>query len=235
MARSSHRFARSTAGFVARAPKQVLGRLAYKGDRGPGVPGRGPAVAGRQSGRRIRSAQGAWRPGSRARGVRGATRLEPAPCCSRADVSGLARRARWARIVGRAPCGVLRGVREGRRPRQGQPLRRRAPGAHADRLRNARATEALPAEDPRRHGTVVPGLLGTRCGQRPRQRVDGRGAGRRRMGDQRAEGVDVAGALGAVVLRRRAHGDGVEASRTASPTCWCHSISRVSTCARSSS
>ena len=172
-------------------------------------------MARRQSRRRIRRAQGAWRPGSRARGVRGATRVEPAPRRGRADVSGLAGGARWARTVRRAPGRVLRGVREGRRPRQGQPLRRGAAGAHADRLRNARTTEALPAEDPRRHRTVVPGLLGTRRGQRPRQRVDDRGARRRRVGDQRAEGVDVAGALGAVVLRRRAHGEGLEASRGA--------------------
>src|SRR3954467_6518706 len=75
--------------------KQVLGRLAYKGDRGPGVPGRGPAVARRQSRRRIRRAQGPWRAGARASGIRAAGGMEPASRQGGADVSGLAGRARW--------------------------------------------------------------------------------------------------------------------------------------------
>ena len=61
----------------------------------------------------------------------------------------------------------------------------------------------------------MPGLLRARRGLRPRQRVDDRRARRRRVGDQRAEGVDVAGALGAVVLRRRPHRDGLQAPRRA--------------------
>ena len=44
-------------------PKQVLGRLAYRDGGGPEVPGGGPRVAGRQSGRRVRSAQGPRRAG----------------------------------------------------------------------------------------------------------------------------------------------------------------------------
>ena len=43
--------------------KQVLGRLAYKSDRGPGVPGRGPRLARRQPRRRVRRAQGPRRAG----------------------------------------------------------------------------------------------------------------------------------------------------------------------------
>ncbi len=52
--------------------KQVLGRLAYRGDGGPGVQGRGPRLARRQPRRRIRRAQRPRRAGARGRGVRGA-------------------------------------------------------------------------------------------------------------------------------------------------------------------
>ena len=130
--------------------KQVLGRLAYKSDRGPGVQGRGPRLARRQPRRRIRRAQGPRRAGARGRGVRGTAGVEPASGGRRSDVPGLAGRARRPRPVGRAPRRVLRGVRPGRRARQGQPLRRGTARADADRLRHPGAAEALPAEDPRR-------------------------------------------------------------------------------------
>ncbi len=170
-------------------------------------------MARRQSRRRIRRAQGSRRPRSRARGVRGTAGMEPASRRGGADVSGLARGARRPRTVRRAPGRVLRGVRQGRRPRQGQPLRRGTARPDADRVRHARAAEALPAQDPRRHRAVVPGLLRARRGQRPRQRLDRRRTRRRPVGHQRAEGVDVAGALGAVVLRRRPHREGLQAAR----------------------
>ena len=52
---------------------------------------------------------------------------------------------------------------------------------------------------------LVPGLLGAERGLRSRERADARGARRRRVGRDRAEGVDVARALGAVVLRALPH------------------------------
>ena len=55
-----------------------------------------------------------------------------------------------------------------------------------------RCSDAVPARDPRRHRTLVPGLQRARRRQRPRQRQDPGRARRRRVGDQRAEGVDVA-------------------------------------------
>ena len=47
-------------------------------------------------------------------------------------------------------------------------------GPDADRVRHTRAAEALPAQDPRRHRAVVPGLLRAGRRQRPRQRLDHR-------------------------------------------------------------
>ena len=98
-------------------------------------------------------------------------------------------------------------------PRQGQPHRRGAARADADRLRHPGAAEALPAEDPRRHRAVVPGLLRARRRHRPGQRVDHGRARRRRVGDQRPEGVDVAGAPVALVLRGGPHREGLQAAR----------------------
>src|ERR1700737_5330752 len=70
--------------------KQVLGRLAYRGDRGPGVPGRGPRLARRQPRRRIRRAQGPWRAGAGGRGVRGTAGGGPASWGRGSDLFWLA-------------------------------------------------------------------------------------------------------------------------------------------------
>jgi alkylation response protein AidB-like acyl-CoA dehydrogenase len=72
------------------------------------------------------------------------------------------------------------------------------------------------------------GLFRTRRRQRPGQRVDHRGARRRRVGDQRPEGVDVAGALGAVVLRAGAQRKRLPSVTPGCRICWCRSISRGS-------
>ena len=84
--------------------------------------------------------------------------------------------------------------------------RRRGPARPDDRaLRLRRAAKRGAARHPPRHRDLVPGLLRARRGLRPRQRQDPRRARRRRMGDHRPEGVDLARALGAVDLRARAH------------------------------
>ena len=110
-------YRRWRAHFAAGLTKQVLGRLAYRGARRRGVQGRGPRLAGREPGRRIRRPQGARRPRSRARGVRRAARLEPASRKGRSDVSGVAGRTRRPRSVRRTPGGVLRGIRDRQRAR----------------------------------------------------------------------------------------------------------------------
>ena len=56
-----------------------------------------------------------------------------------------------------------------------------------------------------RHRVLVPGLLRAERRFRPRQREDQRPPRRRRVGHQRPEGVDVAGAVVRLVLRRRPH------------------------------
>ena len=94
------------------------------------------------------------------------------------------------------------------------PGRLRGRGAarpDADRVRHAGAAAPVPAADRGRHRAVVPGLL--RAGRRVRP---GRGGHhghprRRRVGDHRAEGVDVAGARGRLVLRAGPHRAGVAA------------------------
>ena len=77
------------------------------------------------------------------------------------------------------------------------------PDDRALRLRRRRSARFLPGHPPR-HRDLVPGLLRARRRLRPRQRADPRRARRRRVGDHRPEGVDVARALGAVDLRARA-------------------------------
>ena len=96
-------------------------------------------------------------------------------------------------------------------------------------------------QHPRRDGDVVPALQRARRGQRPRQRHDEGHPGRRRMGAQRPEGVDVLrpvrrlGHLPGPDRPRRARS--TRASRTSSSTCtlrasrsgrWCSSPARPS-------
>ena len=75
----------------------------------------------------------------------------------------------------------------------------------ADRVRHARPAGAVPPGHPARRRALVPGLQRAERRLRPRQRGDTRAARRRRVGDQRPEGVDVARARVALVLRGRAH------------------------------
>ena len=122
--------------------------------------------------------------------------------------------------------GWPRGVRRTRaRPARGDRLRvrvrpreRPVPG-HRQRPRPARpdaardgqrgAEEALPAADPRRRGTVGPGLQ--RAGRRLRPRVGAhpRGARRRRVGGQRPEGLDLLRHPRRLALRAGPHRPGV--------------------------
>ena len=60
-------------------------------------------------------------------------------------------------------------------------------------------------EDPGRRGAVVPGVLGAERGLGPLERPDPRGARRRRVGDQRPEGLDHAGAPRGLVLLHLPH------------------------------
>ena len=94
-----------------------------------------------------------------------------------------------------------------RAERAGARLRSSARGCSRPTLiavRHRGAEAPLPPEDPVGRGAVVPGVLRAQRRLRPRQRPDPRRARRRRVGDQRPEGVDDARAPRRLVLRRRA-------------------------------
>ena len=93
-------------------------------------------------------------------------------------------------------------------------LRRGPVRPDADPVRHRRAEAALPPEDPGGRGAVVPGVLGAERRLRPRQRPDPRRARRRRVGDQRPEGVDDARAPRRLVLRRVPHRSRVDERTT---------------------
>ena len=80
----------------------------------------------------------------------------------------------------------------------------------------------------RRRRAVVPGLLRARRRVRPGQPQDPGRARRRRVGDRRPEGVDVARPVGAVVLRAGPHRPGGAPAPAASRTCWCRWTSPAS-------
>ena len=93
------------------------------------------------------------------------------------------------------------------RPADERALLRTLPCRADDR--HPRLRGAAPAPAPavvHRQGRVVPALQRTRRGFRPRVVVDARGAGRRRVGRQRSEGVEHAGAPRRPRDARDAHG-----------------------------
>ena len=177
-----------------------------------------------------------WAARPRARGVRGAARLGPAP-----------RRAGWTclgwpeehggRGLQPGPAGDLpRGVRPRRRAGAGQPPRRAAARPDADRVRHRRAEGTVPAGDPRGRRAVVPGLLRARRRLRPRRR-DHHGAARQAT----ASGSSTARRCGP---RWRTRPTGASCSpapsrarsaTTACPTCWCRWTRPASRCGRSGS
>ena len=86
--------------------------------------------------------------------------------------------------------GAQRGVRPGRGAAAGRLLRGHAGGPDHPAVGHRGAEEAVHPRHPRRLHLVVPGVLRARRRQRPGLVEDAGRARRRRMGDQRAEGVD---------------------------------------------
>ena len=137
---------------------------------------------------------------------------------------------------GLSPAGdLLRGVRPGEGSGPGRPHRRGSHRPHDHPLRHRGAEAALPARHRERRRDLVPGLLGAERGLRSGQRPDPGRARRRRMGDQRSEGLDLRRRLVRLVLRRLPHRSGrpAEAPR-ASPTSSFRWIRRASRSAPSS-
>src|SRR5262249_61958507 len=90
-----------------------------------------------------------------------------------------------------------------------RPHRRAALGPDADRARRRGAEAPLPAPDSPWRRDVVPGLLRAQRRLRPGKRADPRRATRRRLGDRGAEDLDLARAVGRLVLRALPHRPGV--------------------------
>jgi hypothetical protein len=114
------------------------------------------------------------------------------------------------------PAGDLpRGIRARARSRPPRPHRRGPARTDAAGLRKRRTEASLPARHRVRRGDLVPGLLGAERRLRPRQRADPRAPRGRRVGDRRAEGLDLVGAVGGLVLRRLPQRPGLRAARGA--------------------
>ena len=167
---------------------------------GRALPPRGARMADRAARGRVRRRPRAGRPRRRARALRGAAGLGAGARRRGLDLPVVAARVRRP---GRhaAPAGdLLRGVRPGRWSGPGRDRRRGADRADDPALRHRRAEAPVPAQDRERRGAVVPGLLGAERRLGPREHLDpGRArrvGGRRGVGHQRPEGVDVARALG---------------------------------------
>ena len=91
-------------------------------------------------------------------------------------------------------------------PGPARPHRRGPARPDAHRLRHRRAEAALPAARSSRGDEIwCQGYSEPERRLRPRQRADARRARRRRVGDRRPEGVDLARALGRLVLRALPH------------------------------
>ena len=121
------------------------------------------------------------------------------------DLRHLAGRIRRQGAHHDAGRGAGRGVRQCEGADARRLLRRHARRAHAAPMGERGAEEAVPARHPQRHDPLVPGILRAELRFRPRQSQDDCGARRRRMGDQRTEGVDDPGSPRRLLLPAHPH------------------------------
>ena len=168
--------------------------------RGRGrLPGRAARVAGRESagGRARRRRRRALRLAARLPAPAGRGRLRRGPLAARvrrarSEPDGVGDLLRGARPLGRAAA----------RERARHPARR----PHDHDLGHRGAEGAPPGADPDRRGDLVPGLLRARRRLGPREPQDPGRQGRRRVGGQRPEGLDVGRPVLEMVHARRPHG-----------------------------
>ena len=170
-------------------------------------------MARREPRRRVRAATRSRRARQRARVLHRAPRLEPAHGRGRLDLPGLAVALRRTRCDDESAHHLPQGVRPGQRTRPREPPRRRTARADADRVRHRGAETALPARHRQCHRTVGAGLFRAGSRLRPRRRRDDCTAGRRQVGHQRPEDLDVVGAPLTVGLRHHAQRAGLAAPR----------------------
>src|SRR5918994_2117289 len=187
------------------ASDNVAGRGPAGERRRPVVPRGDPHVPRGQPGAGVRRRPGPGRSGRRARALRRAPALGTAPRRARLDVRRLAQGARRPGAVAPPAGRLFRGVRPRPRARPARHRRRGPARTDGHRLRLDRSAAPVPAADRGRRGAVVPVLLRARRRQRPGQTGDAGDARRRRLGDPRPEGVDVARPLGRLELRARTH------------------------------
>ena len=127
---------------------------------------------------------------------------------SRGWLTGKMAEGAWrARLAARAVSCLPGGARPRRRTAAGlvRPDHGRSGDLH---LRHARAEEEVPRRHHQERDLVVPGLLGARRRLGPRRPQDARGSRRQPLCGQRAEDLDVDGALGRHDFRPRAHQSG---------------------------
>ena len=153
----------------------------------------------------------------------------------RVDLRHVAGGVRRQGTVDAAGRRARRGVRPGPGADARRLLRRHARRADDPAVGERGAEEGVPAQDPPRRDALVPGLLRAELGFRPRQPQDHGGARRRRVGDQRAEGVDDPGPQRRLLLPARRAPTRTRRSTRASRTCSCRCTSPGSRCAASPS
>ena len=186
-------------------------------------------LARRQPDRPVRRAARRGRPGPRARGVRRAAGLEPAPGRRGLDLPRLARRVRRARCHARPADDLLRGVRAGRRARPrvaivGEELLGPTLIAFGTPSSKRRFLPPIAAGDE----LWCQGYSEPDAGSDLANVATTRRARRRRVGDHRPEGVDVARARGRLVLRALPDRARLAPQHRASRTCSSRCASRGS-------
>ena len=186
------------------------------------------------------------------RGVpRAARQRRPGPRARAPDRAAPRGSGSWARPAGSASAGPSSTAGAARRLAQQvifheEYARADAPGRRRPHRREpARARRCIAFGTPEQQAALparrscaatellVPGLQRARRRLRPRQRADPRRARRRRVGDHRAEGVDVARARRRLVLRDRAAPIRRRRGTRACRSCSCRWTSPASRCGRS--
>ena len=198
------------------------------------LPLRDRAMARRESAWGVRDREGARRARGRACALRGAPRLGASDGARGLDRGRLAEGGRRPRAAALAADDLPRGIRPRRWSGPGRAYRRGPARADGDPFRECGSEGALPAADPLRRRGLVPGLLRTGRRLGSRERADAGRARRRRMGRQRAEGLDLGRGVVRLVLRRLPDRSAGAAQHRGISYLLVGWISRASKCGRSS-
>ncbi len=158
-------------------------------ERDRGVPGRGPRLPRRQQGALPDEVL------RHRRGLRAASALGQGAVRRRPVGDRVAEEVRRPRRLAAAVDRLRGGVLPGRGARPGQRQRHLDAGSDAVRARHRRTARPGAAEDGQRRGDLGAGLVGAGVGQRPGVAAVHRDQDRRRLEAQRAEDLELAGAV----------------------------------------